>query len=263
MNKTKIALLSYTYDETTERNKQKISRLLRKVEDVDFVLLPEDSFDANGQCVEEIPGETSRWLQEKASEHGVNIIGNLTEKSGNFRYNTSLVIDRKGHIAGSYRKVQLNHADRTLRNLTPGKDLPTFIIDGIPFGISICYDAWYPETTRGLVLSGAKLIFIPFKEERPYIPYLRSLVKARAIENVIPLVGCGAGGFSRRFDRNFKKFAFFVLPSGKIVKEETQTEYALHVFPPLDDMIARERSRMNWERPFDRSFTFDKEQEKS
>jgi predicted amidohydrolase len=112
-----------------------------------------------------------------------------------------------------------------------------------------------------MVFNGAKLVFVPFREERPYISYIRNLVSARAIENVIPLVGCGGGGYSRRFDQSFRSYACFVLPSGKIVKEESKRELSVHTFPPLDTMIKRERSRMNWERPFDRNIKFSIEQD--
>lgn len=260
MRKIRIALLCYTYEESDEQNREKVSRLLKKVEDADFVLLPEDSLDPDCRHPEKIPGEATRWLQEKARAHSVNIIGNLTERSGASLFNTCVIIDRKGQLVGSCRKVQLSYMDKSLRKLTPGKDLPLFKLEGIPFGVSICYDAWYPETVRNMVLNGAKLVFVPFREERPYISYIRKLASARAIENVIPLVGCGGGGYSRRFDRSFKNYAYFALPSGKIIKEETRRELSVHTFPPLDALIKRERSRMNWERPFDRNIKFNSEQ---
>ncbi|MBU4255573.1 MAG: hypothetical protein KJ727_13345, partial [Acidobacteria bacterium] len=38
MKKIRIALLCYTYEESDEQNKEKVSRLLKKVEDADFAL---------------------------------------------------------------------------------------------------------------------------------------------------------------------------------------------------------------------------------
>ena len=259
MKKIKIALLCYTYEESDEQNKKKLSRLLKKVEESDFVLLPENSLDPDCRYSEKIPGEATQWFQEKAQAHSINIIGNFIEKSGGSLYNTCVIIDRKGHLVGSYRKIQLSQTDKQLHKLSPGKELPVFNLEEIPFGVSICYDIWYPETARNLVLNGAKLVFVPFREERPYIPYIRNLIRARAIENVIPLVGCGAGGFSRRLNRTFKSFSFFVLPSGKFIKEESRREIAVHVFPPLDIIIAREKSVKKWERPFDRIVKFNSE----
>jgi predicted amidohydrolase len=256
MNKTKIALLCYTQEDSVEMNKEKVSRLLKKVEGADFVLLPEFSLDPGCRHSEKIPGEITHWFQEKAQIHSANIIGNLIEKSDRSCYNTCVVINRKGHLVGTYRKIQLSHEDRERHKLSPGKSLCVFYIEGIPFGVSTCYDVWYPETARNMVLTGAKLVFVPFREEKYYIPYIRNLVRARAIENVIPLAGCGAEFSNPLFKVNSKNFAFFVLPSGKFIKEESRREIAVHTFPSLDTMITREKSNKKWERPFDGTVKF-------
>ncbi len=251
MNQIKIATFCFNYETSVKKNKTKISKMLEKTKNNDFVLLPEDSFDADGKYFEEIPGEITCWLQDKSKQFSVNIIGNLTEKSQENYFNTCLIIDKTGDLVGTYRKIQLSHTDRTLRGLGSGKKLPLFELDGIPFGISICYDIWYPELIRNLVFKGAKIIFSPFKEENEYIPYVRSLVSARAIENIIPLVCCGGGGTSEKFKCRYQNFAFYLLPSGKIIKEETEEEFSEYAFSNIDTLIEREKAQKSWKRPFD------------
>lgn len=256
MKKIKVALLCYRYQKTVEQNMQRISSLLKKTKEADIAVLPEDAPDPDGQYSEVIPGKFTTWLQEEARRHSLHIVGNLTEKEGRHFYDTCVVINKKGSLVGTYRKVQLSPSDKTQRKLRRGIELPVFQTEGFCFGVPVCYDMWYPEIIRHLVFQGAKLLLCPFKEELEYLPYVRSLASARAIENVICVACCGGGGYSRRFNLNFKNFGLFVLPSGKVVKEESRKEHAEFSFPSLDGLIEKEKSRKNWERPFNRVIDF-------
>ena len=44
---------------------------------------------------------------------------------------------------------------------TPGDALPIFEVDGVRFGIQICYDRKFPEGSRALAVQGAEIIFMP------------------------------------------------------------------------------------------------------
>lgn len=256
MKKIKVALFCYRYQNTVEQNMQKISSLLEKTSDAHMAVLPEDAPDPDGHYSEVIPGKFTTWLQERAKEYSLHIVGNLTERQEDKFFDTCVVIDRKGHLVGTYRKVQLSPSDRSIRKLSRGRETPIFILDGIPLGVPVCYDMWYPEIIRHMVFRGAKLILAPFKEELEYLPYVRSLTRARAIENIICIACCGGGGYSRKFNLNYKSFGIFVLPSGKIAKEETRKEHVEFYFSPLDELIEKEKSRKNWERPFNRVVHF-------
>lgn len=251
MAEVRVTSLCYTGEGSVERNKRKISRLLEKIPDTDFLLLPEDAPDIDGRYAEEIPGPFSLWLQDLALDLSINIIGHLTEKAEGALFSTSLIIDRKGRITGKYRKIQLSYSDEKKRNLTRGKEVSVFHLDGISFGVAVCYDIWYPQVIQRMALKGARIVFVPFKEEEIYFSYLRSLAAARAIENVICLACCGGGGRSLRFDLTFKPFAFFVLPSGRIAREETASGYAHYMFPDLETIIREEKRPKHWKRPFD------------
>jgi predicted amidohydrolase len=71
-------------------------------------------------------------------------------------YNTAVVYSPDGRLAASYRKV---FPWRPFEQARPGRDFVTFDIPGVArVGLSICYDAWFPETTRHLAWMGAEII---------------------------------------------------------------------------------------------------------
>lgn len=73
-------------------------------------------------------------------------------------YNTALILDRQGKLAGLYDKVHCQTHDQ---KYLPGHSLPVFQSDFGPFGVMICADRRWPETVRTLALKGARVIFNP------------------------------------------------------------------------------------------------------
>jgi predicted amidohydrolase len=48
------------------------------------------------------------------------------------------------------------------KGITPGSECVVFDVPGVGrFGVSICYDMWFPETTRTLAWMGAEVIIHP------------------------------------------------------------------------------------------------------
>ena len=62
---------------------------------------------------------------------------------------------------------------------TPGRGFPVFQTDIGRIGIIICYDSWFPETTRLLALKGAELILLP------NAGYYADLIHARSADNCV------------------------------------------------------------------------------
>lgn len=97
-------------------------------------------------------------LREMAARYKIYIIFGLTENRGGKFYNTALLVDRAGNIAGRYSKTHLQNHD--LR-YAPGDDLPVFDTPWGKAGILICADRRWPETARVLRLKGARIVLIP------------------------------------------------------------------------------------------------------
>lgn len=110
------------------------------------------------QC---LPGDAERYLCELARRSGLWLVpGSLYERVGDKVYNTAPVIDPEGRVVTRYRKIYpfLPYE----RGVTPGDEFVVFDVPGAGrFGVSICYDMWFPETTRSLVSLGAEVILHP------------------------------------------------------------------------------------------------------
>jgi len=83
----------------------------------------------------------------------VIVLGMIEEEAGSF-FNTAVVVTAR-RLIGRYRKIHLLSAER---GYTPGDGCPVFEVDGLRFGISICYDTNFPDIARSIADSGASLI---------------------------------------------------------------------------------------------------------
>lgn len=73
-------------------------------------------------------------------------------------YNSAVILDRQGQLAGVYDKTHCQTHDQ---KFCAGSALPVFAADFGLFGVMICADRRWPETVRTLALKGARIIFNP------------------------------------------------------------------------------------------------------
>lgn len=142
---------------------------------------------------ETLPGPTTRFLGEVARKNNLYIVAGLLEKEGDVVYNTAVLIDRKGNLAGKYRKTSLPREEID-GGVTPGNSFPVFDTDFGRIGIMICWDVTFPEPARALAQQGAEVIFLPIWGGD------LTLAKARAIENQVYLVSSTYDMISAVFD---------------------------------------------------------------
>lgn len=79
-------------------------------------------------------------------------------------YNTAVVVDADGSIAGKYRKNHIPHVDNFYEKFyfRPGNlGWPVFDTAVGKIGVTICYDRHFPEGWRMLGLAGAEIVFNP------------------------------------------------------------------------------------------------------
>lgn len=191
--KLKVATIHHRLSKTKSReeNVEKfVETALGNVEgDADVILFPEGmTVVGNGksyvEVAESIPGPTTKRLGELARQKKSYIVAGIYEGEGKAVYNTAVLIDRKGNVAGKYRKVYLPREEYE-RGLTPGKSFPVFDTDFGRVGIMICYDVFFPDPAKALAAQGAEMILLPIWGGD------ETLAKARAIENRIFLVTSG------------------------------------------------------------------------
>ena len=206
MNLRTVVVQVNTRDNLAD-NLSHVERFLDQAADVgaEFISLPEfwtylgpsSGYDGAAQA---IPGPIIEILQAKARKHhmivhGGSILERDPQLVGKF-YNTSVLINRDGQIVARYRKIHLFDVDLSngekhyeSERIEPGNDIVTAEIDGITFGLTICYDVRFPELYRLLALKGAQIIMVPAGFTlHTGRDHWEVLLRARAIENLCYVV---------------------------------------------------------------------------
>ena len=111
-------------------------------------------------CAKPIPGPVTSQLAKAARRNRMWVVAGITERSGDVVYNTAVLLDRKGRIAGKYRKVHLPR-EEWKNGIRPGDAYPVFETDFGKVAIQICYDWFFPEPAEIFALKGAEIIFAP------------------------------------------------------------------------------------------------------
>jgi len=190
-------------------NLEHVDRQLSSLPAVDLVALPEvfafrGSDEQYRARAESLDGPLVARLAELARRTRAWVsAGSVMEAAEGRVYNTSVLLDRKGRIAATYRKIHLFEAcledGRVIREADAydAGDTPVLAeIEGWGVGLSICYDLRFPELFRRYSAQGAHLFLIPSNfTQRTGRDHWEVLTRARAIENqcfVVAANQCGA-----------------------------------------------------------------------
>lgn len=108
-----------------------------------------------------LPSPLEDRFRKLARKHGIWLLpGTQFERDGDHIYNTASVIDPKGKLVGRYRKMFPFYPYE--EGVEGGDEFFVFDVPGVGrFGVSICYDMWFPETSRTLAAMGAEVILHP------------------------------------------------------------------------------------------------------
>jgi len=144
-----------------------------------------------------LPGPVEDAFREMAAKHRIWLLpGSMFEAVGDLVYNTASVIDPNGQVVGRYRKMfpfqpYENHVE-------PGTEFLVFDVPDVGrFGVSICYDMWFPETSRTLASMGAEVILHPTMTDTIDRDVELSIARATAVTNqcyFFDINGVGDGG---------------------------------------------------------------------
>ena len=122
---------------------------------VDIACLPEE-FAGTG--AEPIPGPTTEAVAPLAKQYGMYVICPIREQAGDQQYNTAVLIDRQGRIAGYYRKVFVFwgeglHCSR--------EGVKAFDTDFGRIAILTCFDLNYAELWQECDAQNVDIVFWP------------------------------------------------------------------------------------------------------
>ncbi|MFO0388479.1 MAG: carbon-nitrogen hydrolase [Alphaproteobacteria bacterium] len=171
-----IGLIQMQYPGSPKASLDKACSMLEQAakQGVQVACLPElfltdyfcQKLDANVfNLAEPVDGPTNKALAAVAKKTGMVIISSIFEKAASgLYYNTAVIIEKDGSIAGTYRKMHIPHdplfeekyyfapGDQgfKMHNTSAGK-----------LGALVCWDQWYPEGARLTAMQGADVLFYP------------------------------------------------------------------------------------------------------
>jgi N-carbamoylputrescine amidase len=196
-------------------------------------------------------------MQPLAKELNIVIPVSIFEKDGHRYYNSVVVIDADGSILGTYRKSHIPDG--------PGYQEKYYFRPGdtgfkvwntryAKIGVGICWDQWYPECARAMMLQGAELLFYPTAiGSEPHdtsldtaAPWQRAM-QGHAVSNIVPIIapnriGTETDGLGS--PQNFYGHSFIADHRGDLVKSfgRDQEGVLVHSF----DLEFLERHRAAW-----------------
>lgn len=182
----------------------------------------------------ELPCNFEEEMQAMAKKHEIWLLpGSIFEKKDDKIYNTASVINPKGEVVDRYSKMFPFYPYEV--GIAPGNSFCTFDVPDVGrFGVSICYDMWFPETIRTLAVMGAEVILHPTMTGTIDRDIELSMVRAMAAVNqcfFFDVNGLDTGGSGR---------SIVCGPDGRILHESGETE---EIFPLELDINSVRRSR--------------------
>ncbi len=237
--KIKVGAVQAAFSENKQANIDLITKLIRKAaqdgaqvilppelfENIYFCRTQDESFFATAQPVENHP--MIEHFQNLARELKVVLPISFFEKAHHCYYNSLVMIDADGRSLGVYRKSHIPDGPGYQEKFyfKPGDTgFKVFKTQFGTIGIGICWDQWYPETARELMLQGAEILFFPTAiGSEPHDPSLntkdlwqRAMI-GHAVSNVVPVVASNRIGTES--GQHFYGHSFIASHRGEIVAE--------------------------------------------
>jgi predicted amidohydrolase len=210
--------------------------------EVDLVVLPEAfarDFGEPGSDLapwaETLEGAFAGALGRLSRETGAAWLAGMFEVAPDAsRPLNTLVLAEDGALA-AYRKIHLydsfGYQESATVSAGPVEPAPVKM-RGFPVGLMTCYDLRFPELARTLVAQGAEVLVVPaawVAGERK-VEHWRTLLRARAIENTVWVIGVGQPG------PRYSGHSMVVAPDGDVVVEADESDDVV-----LDAVLDRER----------------------
>jgi len=196
--------------------------IMQNHNECDIICLPERwvPFSKNfSKAIQTERGDDYLFIKNLATDYNVNIIaGAIWEKRKNLHkpFVTSYYFNNQGEEIGRQDKIHLYAYEREF--FDSGNELIIFHKNNFSFAILICFDLAFFETPRLAAENGAQILFSPTQIREEGMNNWEIYLKARALENRIPIVACNTLGtlFKRKFMGKSKIISFkegFISPS--------------------------------------------------
>ncbi|MEX2467886.1 MAG: N-carbamoylputrescine amidase [Gemmatimonadota bacterium] len=176
-------------------------------------------------------------MQTLAAELRVVIPTSFFEQDGQHYYNSLALVDDSGAVQGVYRKSHIPDG--------PGYEEKFYFRPGNTgfrvwdtrfgrLGVGICWDQWFPECARAMMLMGAEVLFYPTaigsEPEEPELDTRRLWQRAmqgHAVSNIVPVVASNRTGVEE--GQTFYGHSFICDHFGTILTEAAEDEEGVRV----------------------------------
>ena len=154
-------------------------------------------FGSSPAHAQAMPGEAEQRLQAIAAKYRMWLIpGSMFEQLDGKIYNTTPIINADGIVVDRYRKMFPFYPYE--QGISAGDRFVVFDMPEVGrIGLSICYDMWFPETTRTLAAMGAEVIIHPTMTDTIDREVELAMCRAAAAQNQVyffDVNGVGDGG---------------------------------------------------------------------
>jgi N-carbamoylputrescine amidase len=195
-------------------------------------------------------------LADLAAELEVVLPVSIYEEAGNATYNSVVVVDADGAVLGTYRKSHIpDGPGYTEKYYFNGGDTG-FRVWQTRYGcigVGICWDQWFPEAARCMVLLGAELLLYPSAiGSEPPDPawdssgHWQRVMQGHAGANLTPLVATNRVGHEQGATTaiTFYGSSFIADATGaKVAEADRQSEAVITACFDLDEV---RRLRRSW-----------------
>ena len=165
-------------------------------------------------------------LQQYGNEYGIAILGSFREKGVHGPKNTGVLIGADGEIHAKYSKSHLFSPAGEQITYMPGDRIALFCLGGMQCGIAICYDLRFPPLFRAYARAGADAVFVPAAWPARRIAQWELLVRSRALEDQIYIVGINTTGMTPV--DNYNGHSLVSGPEGEVIVRAGEEEGLLY-----------------------------------
>jgi predicted amidohydrolase len=181
--------------QNAKENRLKLEEMFSEMNPVDLIVLPEmftTGFSMEPkQIAETMEGETVLWMQQKAKDLDVAIVGSVIIKEDTKHYNRMLFVHPTGKIEYYDKRHAFTLAGED-KEYTPGNKKLLVDFKGWKICPLVCYDLRFPVWSRNV--EDYDVLIYAANWPKPRINAWNTLLKARAIENMSYCIGVNRVG---------------------------------------------------------------------
>jgi len=267
-NLTTIAALQLQYSDDMRANIDKTAHYIKEAaKQGAHIVQPSELFQGLYFCTKQDP----KWFQHAypaeshpcviecrklAKDLGVIIPVSIFEKAGHEYYNAVIVVDETGEIMGTYRKSHIPDGEGYQEKyyFKPGNTgFKVWNTRYGAIGVGICWDQWFPEAARAMMLQGAEFLLYPTAiGSEPYDSALdtsgawQRAMQGHAASNAVPVIAPNRIGTENANgdDQYFYGHSFICGKDGGMLQQFGATEEGvlIHTF----DRDALRHYRAEW-----------------